>query len=354
MKSETCARITDKTVNSMSESGNEEENRSNMVDISINRDVLVVGAGSAGLESAAQIAAQGYKVCVIGEKTACARESGCTADMLETGKVNIMQDVSIESLAGVVGDFRAVLSKGAEKIESAFGAVVVAPQYTYAPLNQKYGLDLNDKVMSQNQFDALAADIPAGSTVAFLLGFAQEGDPVATGKVLNSALAVQQMANCSAYIYAGNVKVGAKGLERIFTQCRHAGVVCFKPSRMPAIEQSGDTVKIVIKDPVVRTDVELTPDYIVVEEALVVGQKNLELAATLRIDTDLDGLLPSNNVHRFPAKSNRDGVFVVNNSVDAANAALKVKGLIGDGRKTVAADRAKVDEDRCVICLTCY
>lgn len=329
-------------------------NCSNMVDIAINKDVLIVGAGSAGLESAAKIAAQGYKVSVIGEKTACARQSGCTAEMLETGGVNIMQDVCLDSIAGVVGDFRATLVKGDEKMETVFGAVVVAPQYTYAPLNNKYGLTINDKVMSQSQFDAVIADIPAGSTVAFLSGFAQEGDPVATGKVLNSALAVQKMENCNAYIYAGNVKVGAKGLERIFTQGRHAGVVCFKPAQMPVIEQDGNNIKIVIKDPVVRTDVELMPDYLVVEEELVVGQQNLDLAAKLRIDTDLDGLLPSNNVHRFPAKSNRDGIFVVNNSADAANIALRVKELIGDGIKTVAADRAKVDEDRCVICLTCY
>lgn len=330
------------------------ENCNNMVDISISKDVLVVGAGAEGLEAAARIAAQGYRVSVVGEKRACARQSGCSTEMLETGKVNIMQEVSLESLAGVVGDFRATLTKGAEKMEALFGAVVVAPQYTYEPLNQKYGLTLNEKVKSLSQFEAMVADIPIGSTVAFVSGFAQEGDTVGTARVLNSALAVQKIENCNAYIYAGNVKVGAKGLERIFTQGRHAGVVCFKPAAMPVIEQSGDTVKIVITDPVVRTDVELTPDYLVVEEALVVGKKNLDIAATLRIDTDLDGLLPSNNVHRFPAKSNREGIFVANNSADAANIALRVKELIGDGTKTVAADRATVDEDRCVICLTCY
>lgn len=330
------------------------ENSLNMVDISISKDVLVVGAGSFGLEAASKIAAQGYKVSVIGTKTACARQSGCTSDMLDTGKVNIMESVSLESVAGVTGDFRVTLAKGSELMETVFGAVVVAPQYSYDPLNGKYGIALNNKVLSQSQFESMAATLPAGSTVAFLTGFAQEGDPVSTGRALNSALAVQKMENCNAYIYAGNVKVGAKGLERIFTQGRHAGVVCFKPLQMPKIEQSGDTITVTIQDPVVRNDIELNPDYLVVEEGLVVGQQNLDIAAKFRIDTDLYGLLPSNNVHRFPVKSNRDGIFVVNNSADAANAALRVKELIGNGTKTVAANRAKVDEDRCVICLTCY
>ncbi|MBF0376676.1 MAG: hydrogenase iron-sulfur subunit [Desulfamplus sp.] len=367
---------TDKCTNVTEKCADTKENCDNMVDISISKDVLVIGAGSFGLEAAGKIAAQGYSVSVIGVKTACARQSGCTSKMLETGKVNIMQDVAIDSLAGVTGDFRATLIKNAgngaeysEKVEKVFGAIVVAPQYSYSTLNKKYGLTLNDKVVSQSQFEAMIADPESqkkilngvngnGSTVAFLTGFAQEGDPTSTSRVLTSALAVQNMENCNAYIYAGNVKVGAKGLERLFTQGRHAGVVCFKPSQMPTIEQNlndgVNTVKITIKDPVVRTDVELTPDYVVVEEAVVVGQQNLDIASTLRIDTDLYGFLPSNNVHRFPAKSNRDGIFVVNNSLDAANAALKLKELIGNGIKRVAANKAKVDEDRCVICLTCY
>ncbi|SLM27580.1 putative fusion protein, heterodisulfide reductase (HdrA) / F420-non-reducing hydrogenase (MvhD) [Desulfamplus magnetovallimortis] len=343
--------------------------KSNMVDITLNKDVLVVGAGSVGLETASKIASQGYKVSVIGQKTACARQSGCTDEMLNSGTVNIMQDVVLEDVAGVTGDFRVTLAKGEEKMKAVFGAVVVAPNYSYASLNGAYGLALSDRVMSQSQFEAfmdsdglkkVAADSGSDADdvenviVAFLTGFGQEGDPVSTGRALKSALAVQKTSGCKAYIYTGNIKVGAKGLERIFTEGRHAGVVCFKPSVMPEIEQNSDSVKISITDPVVRSTIELEPDYVVVEEALVVGQDNLDTATLLRIDTDLDGLLPSNNVHRFPVRSNRDGIFVASNSVDAANVALRIAELIGDGIKNVSADQAKVDEERCVICLTCY
>ena len=337
---------------------------SNMVEITLSKDVLVVGGGSVGFETASKIAAQGYNVSVIGQKTACARQSGCSDEMLNSGSVKIMENVQLEEMAGVAGDFRVRLAKGEEKCDEVFGAVVVAPQYSYTPLNGAYGLNLNDKVLSQTQFEALTADEAglaqiAGSDdkdtiVAFLTGFGQEGDPVSTGRALEKALAIQKTEQCKAYIYAGNVKVGAKGLERTFTEGRHAGVVCFKPEAIPAIEQDGETVKITITDPVVRADVVLEPDYVVVEEGLVVGQQNLENAATLRIDTDLDGLLPSNNVHRFPVRSNRDGIYVASNSADAANVALRIGELIGDGTKAVIADRAVVDPDRCVICLTCY
>ena len=338
------------------------EKNSNMVDVKISKDVLVVGAGKAGLEAAANIAAQGYKAVVIGSKTSCACSAGCTQQMQDAGLVEIKDGATLVDIAGVAGDFRVTIGKGDETSQATFGAVVVAPQYGSEPLNSAYGLTLNDKVITQTQLEAMLADDSgkeklingSGSTVAFLSGFGQEGDPTATGRVLQSALDVQNLENCRAYIYAGNVKVGAKGLERLFTQGRNEGVVCFKPKTMPAIEQDQDKVKIIITDPVVRTDIELEPDYVVVEEGIVVGQDNLDIAATLGIDTDLDGFLPSNNVHRFPAKSNREGIYVALNGVDAANVALKVKSLIGDGVRTIAEDIAVVDDTKCVICLTCY
>ncbi|MBF0201075.1 MAG: hydrogenase iron-sulfur subunit [Desulfamplus sp.] len=336
-----------------------------MVDIKINRDVLILGAGALGLETASRIAAQGLRVSVIGRKTACARESGCTDAMLDSGDVTIMQDVTLYDVAGVTGDFRVTLARGPEKTEARFGAVVVAPSHARTPLNAAYGLTLNDRVLSESAFGELISreggldnltrsGDDQDTVVAFLLGFGQEGDTVSTGRILESALAVQNKDNCRAYIYAGNVKVGAKGLERLFTAGRHAGVVCFKPDTIPLVEQDGPRVRISVTDPVLRTAVELEPDYVVVEEGMVVGEENLKNAALLRIDTDIDGFLPSNNVHRFPVRSNRKGIFVVSGPGDAANAALGIQELLGKGTVTVPADQAKVDEDRCVICLTCY
>ena len=338
------------------------EKSGKMVEVKISKDVLVVGAGKAGLETAAKIAAQGYKAVVIGNKTSCACSAGCSKEMQEAGLVEIQDGVSLVALAGVAGDFRATLAKGDETTEATFGAMVVAPQYGSVALNSEYGLTLNEKVITQTQMEALLADDAgkaklingSGSTVAFLSGFAQEGDPTATGRVLQSALDIQKLENCRSYIYAGNVKVGARGLERLFTQGRNEGVVCFKPQTIPTIEQDQDKLKIVIKDPVVRADIELEPDYVVVEEAVLVDQDNLDIAETLRIDTDADGFLPSNNVHRFPAKSNREGIFVVQDDVDAGNAALNVKALLGDGVRTLTEDIAVVDDTKCVICLTCY
>ena len=338
------------------------EKNMDMIEININKDVLVVGAGFAGLDSAAKIAAQGYKV-VLACKDAELCDSGDEfKKFVESGIVEIMTNTSLDDFSGVTGDFRATLAKGSEKIQKDFGAVVAAPKYSFEPLNADYGVSLNGKVISQTRMEEILADPEEkeklkagdGAVFAFFNGLARELDPCSTERALRSILALQDIENCTAYMYAGNVKVASKGVERLFTEARNKGLVCFKPQGIPAVEQNDDGVKIIIKDPVIRKDIELDPDYLVIDELMNPGQENIETAVNLRIDADLDGFLPSNNVHRFPVNSNRDGIFVAYSPNDAANVALRVKELLGDGIKKVPMDRGVVDEKRCTICLTCY
>jgi len=322
-----------------------------MMEINISKDVLILGTGTAAVEAARAVVASGYNAVVVGRN-----------EVQVPDGAEIISNANLSDLAGVAGDFRATIVRDGEPLERGFGAVVVAPEYENQPLNAGYGLALSDKVVTQSWMEnfldtdqgkkTLSSD--KGATIAFVTGFAQEGCPDTTRRVLTSALAVQALENCRAYIYAGNVKVADKGLERLFTKGRHNGVVCFKPGDMPEITDNNNSLKILAKDPVIREEIALEPDYIVVEEGLQPGPEEKETAAILRIDTDLQGFLPSNNVHRFPANSNRDGIYVAASAAQAANAALQVKAFIGDGVKEVAEDRAVVDENKCVICLTCY
>ncbi len=338
------------------------EKTMDMIDVSINKDVLVIGAGLAGLDSAAKIAAQGYKVLIACKETEFFDFGDDFNTLVKSGTIEIMTQTELEDFSGVTGDFRATLVKGNEKIKRNFGAVIAAPNYSFEPLNADYGLSLNGKVVSQTMMEKILADpeekeklkAGKGSVIVFLSGLARETDPCSTERALRSILAVQDLDNCEAYFCAGNVKVASKGVERLFTKARHNGLVCFKPIEMPMIEQNQNSLKIIIEDPVIREDIELNPDYLVVDEILNPGQGDIDTATDLRIDTDINGFLPSNNVHRFPVNSNREGIFVVFSPSDASNVVLRVKELLGDGIRKVPMDRGVVDEKRCTICLTCY
>ncbi len=325
------------------------EKSSNTIEISINTDVLVIGTGAAGAEAAEVISAQGYKVAVAGDGG---------QDIAQSGRAELIEGAHIRDFAGVAGDFRACFVKDGQRLERNFGAVVIAPGRNVRPQAEPFGLSLGERVITLGELEKILADGNArsklgGAAVALLLNLTWEGDPQYTARVLEASLAIQQLEGATASIYAGNVKVAAPGLERKFTYVREQGVVCFKPMEKPSIEQTGDKIRITTLDSILRKTLVAEYDYLVVEEKAEPSDRDLDLAYSLRLDTDLEGFLPSNNVHRFPVNSNREGIYIAAPGL-GANIALRIKELFGDGVKSVPADRAVVDPEKCTICLTCY
>ncbi len=181
-------------------------------------------------------------------------------------------------------------------------------------------------------------------------------------RVLRSVLALQEIDGCDVYIYAGELKVASNGLERMYKESREKGAVYFKLTEKPEIIENGKTISFF--DTVARRDIEISPDFIVVEEELRADQLNEEIAEILRINVGPSGFLQNDNVHFFPVRSNREGIFVAGSTreisglpsawTDVENIAVEVRDLLGDGKKSVAKNKAVVDETKCVICLTCY
>jgi len=316
-----------------------------MIDINVSKEVLVIGTGSTGLAASEKIAALGYKVTSIP-----------FASDNDAGAVNL------ERVLGCTGDFKADLTQKGKRTTTTFGAIVAAPEYTKEAMNKEYGLKLDDKVVTQTKFDEMLetdAGIKGlvngkGSSVAFVSGYGQESCPENAEKILKAAQKVQSLDQCNAYIFVKNVKVGAPGLEKLFTSARHDGVLCFKPEIKPEFNQSSKELVIKSFEPVIREEMEFSPDYIVIEESLKPNEKTNALKTILRIDTDFDGFYQSNNVHRFPVMTNRLGVYVAHTTGDATNIALRIKDLLGNGTIQAPEDQGVVDPEKCVLCLTCY
>ncbi len=349
-----------------------------METISLATEVLVVGAGMTGVKAAAEIAATGYKVVLIDQAAAGATVAdvdGVEADvfnaLLDTvkasDKIDLLTDTCIDGAAGVPGDFKVWLSASDDIVEKSVGAIVVASELVSCPLNESYGLTLSDKVLSQSQLEAKLAESPdtfKGKTVAFLMGLAQDGNPLVLERVLKSVLAIENVDDASAYVLAGDLKVAEDGLERLYLECRNKGAMYVKLGEMPEVKAEGGSLAINYGDPVLQRPVSLSPDIIVVEEAIGADEVNAALADMLGIDVGSMGFLQTDNVHRYPVSTNREGIFVVGGSrrvkkrygalMDAENAALQVKRLLGDGTITVPTAKAVIETGKCTFCLTCY
>jgi len=356
-----------------------------MEKITVNTEVLIVGGSAAGLKAAAGIAACGYKVCLIesnsgidiqkkelltglGEQDIAGLKE-LEKEVLSNSRIEILTDTNLVGVNGVPGDFNLKLENKDGIIGKKTGAIVIATGFTIKPLNDKYQLSLSDNVITQSSLEEMLAagdqsarEKLAGKTVAFLLGFGNYGYPIVMERLVRSILAIEQIEGCTAYVYAGDLKVASDSLERIYKESRDNGATYFRLSQMPEISQDGK--KVTFFDPVLRQDMELSPDLLVIEEEICADQSNDELAGLLRIDMEAAGLMQKDNVHRFPVSSNREGIFVIGASrevqnlpleiTDAANAVLGIKNLLGDGTRMVPKERGIVDTGKCVFCITCY
>ena len=354
-----------------------------MKEINIATDVLVLGGGLAGIKAASEIAGSGYKVILVDKNTELGGQKGSGSfiglqedfkglqdlrnQIKDDSNIEIFTNTSLVNAMGATGDYTVSLSTEGKTVQYNVGAVVVATDCCVQALNEKYGLSLADNVLTQSQMDELLSSEAnkeklANKTIAFLVGLGQEGNPLVMERVLNSVLAVQTIGECDTYIYAGDLKVASNGLERMYKESREKGAVYFKLTEQPEIVENGKTISFF--DSVARRNIEISPDIIVVEEEILGDNLNGEIAEMLRMDVGPSGFLQKDNVHLFPVKSNREGIFVAGSTrnisglpsafTDVENIALEVKNLLGNGKKIVPGNKAVIDEEKCVICLTCY
>lgn len=355
-----------------------------MQKIEIDSNVLVLGGGLTGIRAADAIAAQGYSVLLVesGEAVGLTAEprplNGYSpAEMNTLNKlikqvrssknIEVLEQTSVTGATGVAGDYKIWLSGQKDLAEKHVGAIVVASEFTRESLNAAYGLDISDTVITQSSLEqALDSDAQkfANKTVAFVVGFGQSGNPLVMERVLRSALELAQIDGSSVYVYVNDLKVAAEDLERIYLQTRDKGVLFFKLSQAPAIEPQEGGLSITYHDPVILKDISVQADMVVIEEALQANCANAQLADMLRLDLGSEGFLQTDNVHRFPVATNREGIFVVGGSrqvkaldqscMDAENAALQICQLLGNGTRLVPANKAVLDTGKCTFCLTCY
>ena len=348
-----------------------------MEEIKISTDVLVIGGGYTGLNAAQKIADSGYTVVLANTGDGDAEPRPLTAlntaavdglkkladGVKDSKNIEVLTNARLKGAKGGPGDFTVRLAMADGELEKKVGAIVLATEFSATPLNDKYGLALSDKIITLTQMEALlesGKDKLADKTVAFVVGFAQESNPLVMERVFRAVLGAEEAKGCTPYVYAGNLKVASEGLERIYLASRDKGATYFKLKEMPAINDG----TISFLDPVLGKEMELTPDIIVIEEATVANPANAELADKLRIDMGPGAFLQTENVHRFPIRSNREGIFVVGGTrnvetlqyamMDVENAVLEVKDLLKDGTLSVAKGKAVIDIGKCTFCITCF
>jgi heterodisulfide reductase subunit A-like polyferredoxin/coenzyme F420-reducing hydrogenase delta subunit len=370
----------------MPEIGNAFSQTVPMEEIHMGTTVLVIGGGWNGIKVSFELACAGYRVVLIESGTTIGGEAP-SEHLASAGKqelsillekvkehegIEVMVSTRSVSLTGVPGDFHIRLEQDGEILEKAIGAVVVALEAERVPMVGAYGLIPGENVLNQSQLESRLASTQerallggnGSKEVLFLVGLQQEGNPLVMERAMRSALEIQAIGGCQATVLVGNVKLAEDGIESLYKQSREKGVLYFKLKELPRITQNGSNLRVSFFDGVLHGDVELAPDLLVVEEAIRPHPGIRDLARILGVDTDAEGFSQPDNVHYLPVRSNREGIYVIGSArrprnlnhgwTDAQNAVLAVRHLLGEGKRLVPKEKAKIHRGKCTICLTCF
>jgi heterodisulfide reductase subunit A-like polyferredoxin len=167
------------------------------------------------------------------------------------------------------------------------------------------------------------------------------------------------------YLFCRDLRVAALPLEALYDRAREAGVAIVKFSGVPRLDPDGQGVRLSLRDEVLGQEVSLCCDLVGVSPqglaARAAGCRSL--ASLTGVSTDGLGRLQENNVHLFPEKTNRPGIFVIGSSRgedylpqglrEAQAAALAAHALLAPGSLEVELSHPVVDADKCALCLTC-
>lgn len=326
---------------------------------------IIFGSGPSAYRVAENLMADGSEIIIA--------SPGGTPEIPDALKqAEILDHAHLTACQGVVGAFAFIFDQNGATLTREADYAVIAEETERYPLFEAYGLDSGERAISLSNLIA-ALDNPEArgqtfdgvNTVAFLTGLGKESHPCNMEAIMDACLHLKsKFPAMRCYVFTENLKVGAWGLEQKYRQTREADVVYIKfTCSQPEIKADESGYVIHFTDEITSGPCRLTADLIAVDEQFAPTPYIKQLARAMELETDDDGFVQADNVHRYIIATNRKGIVAVGPArlpampalyeSDAADAALTVKTLRAQLKMPAPDNRALIN-NRCTQCLTCF
>jgi len=333
----------------------------------VNNKTLIIGNGHCAVAVAENLLTTGNEIVM------ATKDNACNVDgPVDSKALQILTETRLVACKGSVGNFKIEVTQNNKPVTIDVGHIIIAEEDQRMSNFSLYELKANLNVITLSQMKNILHNSSRGKNilskikkVVFLTGLVMESTPVIAKEVMSSSLLLQKNFNVQSYILTKNLKVAGDGLESLYRETKNVGTIYIKfTDTVPDIHQGEEgNVRIEFFDEITSKNFRLTPDMTVVDETIVPSRYITDLAKIFNIETDINGFVQSDNVHRYSVLTNRKGITVAGPSrsimadddqiIDAENAALAVTDL-GAGRTETKAIKAQVHEGQCIKCLTCY
>ena len=351
---------------------------------------LVIGGGIAGMTAALELAKQGFEVHLVEKKKELGghlltmhylfekddnpqeKLQAITKAVMENNKIHVYTGAEVVDVYGFVGNFKTRIKRqsGKEK-EIDHGIVIVATgAVEYEPTEYLYGKD--PRIMTQHELEEqIAKGEFKAKTVVMIqcVGARNEERPncsrICCGQAMKNALKIKEVSpKTEVYVLYKDIRTyGFK--EDYYREAATKGVlfVNYDDERKPRVVDEDGKLKVTFWEPVIKEEVEIGPDVVVLSAATLPNPDNKRIAEMLKVPLTKDGFFLEAHMKLRPVDFATDGVFLcgmahwpkfIDESISQACAAAARAATILS-KKTLDAEGtvSHIDEDLCIGCGVC-
>jgi len=360
----------------------------------INRDILVVGGGVAGMSASLRLADQGFKVFLAERHSLLGGVANLVRRTLEGENVQFfVQDLIQKTLShpniqvirnafivdhsGMPGMFKTGMQVGPQMFyrQISHGVTILA---TGALPNRPDGylLGRHVAVMTQLDADALLEDAPArvsnwdNVVMIQCVGSRQPDNPncsrICCQAAIKNALRILDI-HPEARIFILYRDMRTYGFQEDYYQmARKRGVIFvrYEPAKPPEVREAQNQVEVAFTDSILGRPVVVTADALLLSTGFVSDDESSEdLAAIFKIPRTPDGYFLEDHIKLRPVDFSKPGFFMagtthsprsIRESIAQAEAsAARAQTLLSRDSINLGAAIARVDAKKCAACLVC-
>ena len=349
--------------------------------VEIDKHVLVVGGGIAGITAALSLADQGFPAIIV-EKDE--RLGGAAVDngnqdvreylnrLIETvsqhAGIEVLTSTQVIGGSGFIGNFDTDLASGGDKRTVRHGAVIIATGGA-ATDTDEYLYGKNDRVTRWHDIRNHPALSNAGSVVFIqCVGSRDENRPYCskiccTASVENAIFLKEQNPDTQVYILYRDIRTyGEK--ERLYKKARELGVIFIRytTDRKPLVEETGDSLKVTVFDPILGANLEISADLVNLATAIKPGEHS-DIARIFKVSTNAENFLAEAHAKLRPVDCATDGVFICGlahypkfmeeSIAQAQAAAARAVTVLSREQMEIMPIVSEVNQDLCIGCGLC-
>ncbi|MEM0111319.1 MAG: CoB--CoM heterodisulfide reductase iron-sulfur subunit A family protein [Candidatus Bathyarchaeia archaeon] len=350
---------------------------------------LIIGGGVAGMTAALELANQGFEVhlverekelgghlrkvyYVLGGEDPQEYLRKLTEAVMNNKLIHVYLGAEVIDVSGFVGNFKSKirLDSGEEK-QIEHGIVIVATgAVEYRPKEYMYGLD--PRVLTQRELEEKIAKGGFNAKKIVMIqcvGSRNEERPncsrICCGQAIKNALKIKELCpDAEVYILYKDIRTYGF-MEEYYREAAAKGVIFinYSDDRKPKVFKEGDKLKISFYEPVLKQEIQLEPDLIVLSAATIPNPDNRRIAQMLKVPLTKDGFFLEAHMKLRPVDFQTDGVFLcgmahspkfVDESISqACAAASRAATILSKKVLEMEGIVASVDENLCSGCRIC-